>query len=50
MCENWESYQMHHMVALVTFGVGAGWGKSKKKNDLIAQVKALYAQKTSSVV
>ena len=23
MSENWESYQMHHMVALVTLGVGA---------------------------
>ena len=39
--QNWESYHSHHMVALVTLGVGARM-RPKKKAEIVAQVKALY--------
>ena len=39
--QNWESFQAHHMVSLITCGVGAKM-KTKKKTELIQQVRSLY--------
>jgi hypothetical protein len=40
--QNWEHYQVQHMVALVASGVGSRTMKAKQKSNLVQQVKALY--------
>mmetsp|Transcript_68605 Transcript_68605/g.134727 ORF Transcript_68605/g.134727 Transcript_68605/m.134727 type:complete len:110 (+) Transcript_68605:1102-1431(+) len=40
--QNWEHYQVQHMVALVTSGVGARMWRARQKSNLVRQVKALY--------
>jgi hypothetical protein len=42
---NWEHYQLQHMIALVMHSnADASLAKTKHKQQLVAQVKALYAE------
>lgn len=47
--QNWESYQQQHMVALVAQGVARMRTRQRRKNELVEQVKSLYAPPPSNV-